>query len=129
MIQQVTCSAGSILRLINPQIQYIIDQVNSKTINDQSHVTKNFPPESPQGSEKTDEVVRTGEEYLPSFGIINEDADIKIFDDSFFSDEPGDSNHLTANIDTAKVTSGVDKDDDIKLFDEISGDKKARTNC
>ncbi|CAI2182674.1 5605_t:CDS:2 [Funneliformis geosporum] len=30
MIQRVTCSADKILRLINPQIKYIIEQVKSK---------------------------------------------------------------------------------------------------
>src|SRR3954453_10780777 len=58
-----TCSANRISRLINLQIEYIIDQVNSKTgniVNDQSHGTKNSP--SP-------------------LGILDEDDDIKIFDD------------------------------------------------
>jgi hypothetical protein len=32
MIHRVTCSADSISRLINLQIRYIIDQVNSKTV-------------------------------------------------------------------------------------------------
>ena len=46
MVQRITCSADSISRLTNLQIRYIIDQVNSKSINivnDQSHVTKNSP--------------------------------------------------------------------------------------
>jgi hypothetical protein len=40
MIHRVTCSADSISRLTNSQIKYIIDQVKSKTVNndnDQRH--------------------------------------------------------------------------------------------
>ncbi|CAG8664721.1 6652_t:CDS:1, partial [Diversispora eburnea] len=33
MVNRVTCSADSISRLTNPQIQYIIDYVTSKTVN------------------------------------------------------------------------------------------------
>lgn len=38
MIQQVICNADKISKLTNPQIDYIIEQVKSKTITDQSHV-------------------------------------------------------------------------------------------
>ncbi|GBB88495.1 hypothetical protein RclHR1_01500025 [Rhizophagus clarus] len=38
MIQRVTYSADRISRLTNPQIDYIIEQVKSKTITDQSRV-------------------------------------------------------------------------------------------
>src|SRR5437763_9254994 len=112
MIHRVSCSADSISRLTNLQIRYIIDQVNSKTVNDQSHETEKFPPANPQGSERTDEVVRVGEEYLASLGIVDENtegATSKISDDDsfhFFSDEPGHSNHPTANADVVKETSG-----------------------
>ncbi|CAG8626377.1 17713_t:CDS:2 [Gigaspora rosea] len=40
MVQRVTCSADRISRLTNPQIEYIIKQVKSKTIT--SHVNKIF---------------------------------------------------------------------------------------
>ena len=33
MVQRITCSADSISSLTNPQIRYIIDQVNLKTVN------------------------------------------------------------------------------------------------
>ncbi|EXX58173.1 hypothetical protein GLOIN_2v1489035 [Rhizophagus irregularis DAOM 181602=DAOM 197198] len=42
MAQRVTCSADSISRFTNPQIDYIIEQVNSKTITDQSSVDEIF---------------------------------------------------------------------------------------
>ncbi|RIA92585.1 hypothetical protein C1645_736232 [Glomus cerebriforme] len=44
IVQQVTCSVDRILRLINPQIDYIIEQVNLKmtTSDHQSHVDKTF---------------------------------------------------------------------------------------
>ena len=40
MIQRVTCSADKISRLTNPQIQYIIDQVQSKTIASETRVNE-----------------------------------------------------------------------------------------
>ena len=40
MVQRITCSADRIPRLTNPQIRYIIEQVNSKTVN-----TDNVPSE------------------------------------------------------------------------------------
>ncbi|RIA91009.1 hypothetical protein C1645_822583 [Glomus cerebriforme] len=40
MVQRVTCNADRISRLTNPQIEYIIEQVKSKTITDQSHVNE-----------------------------------------------------------------------------------------
>ncbi|RIA88175.1 hypothetical protein C1645_739594 [Glomus cerebriforme] len=75
MIHRVTCSADSISRLTNPQIKYIIDQVNSKTINnvnDQSHVSEDNASQftSTQAEERTEEVERAEEEYLASLGII-----------------------------------------------------------
>jgi hypothetical protein len=94
-------------------------------------VTEKFPPANPQGSERTDEVVRVGEEFLASLGIVDENTDIaegatsKISDDGsfhFFSDEPGGSNHPTANADAVKETSGIDKDD-IKIIDDSSEDE------
>ncbi|CAI2194286.1 10809_t:CDS:1 [Funneliformis geosporum] len=42
MVQQVTYNADKILRLTNPQIKYIIEQVKLKTITDQSHVNEIF---------------------------------------------------------------------------------------
>ncbi|RGB39318.1 hypothetical protein C1646_754632 [Rhizophagus diaphanus] len=66
MIHRDTCSADSISRLINHQIKYIIDQVNSKTVNnvnDQSHVSKEDAP----AEERTDEVVCVEEDSAHSF--------------------------------------------------------------
>ncbi|PKC56257.1 hypothetical protein RhiirA1_542191 [Rhizophagus irregularis] len=40
MVNRVTCSADRISKLTNPQIEYIIEQVKSKTIADQSHVNE-----------------------------------------------------------------------------------------
>ena len=72
MVNRVTCSADRISKLTNPQIEFIIEQVKSKTVNivnDQSHGTKNSPS---------------------SLGILDEDDDIKIFDDSSDSDSDSD---------------------------------------
>ena len=147
MIHRVTCSADSISRLTNLQIRYIIDQVNSKTvniINDQSHVTKN----SPLAEERANEEVQAEEGYLASLGIFDEDVDIKIFDDEpsdsnhsitnvnvdkttvdidfedIFSDEPVDSNHSITNANVAKTS--VNNFEDTKIFDDSSEKEIAR---
>ncbi|CAB4421863.1 unnamed protein product [Rhizophagus irregularis] len=118
MIHRVTCSADSISRLTNPQIKYIVDQVKSKTVNnvnDQSHVTENFPPTVPQESFANvdesdidfglDDEILDDDESDIDFGLDDEILDDKsgdnVFDDIDFDDEildgiptlPVDLNH------------------------------------
>ncbi|GES85241.1 hypothetical protein GLOIN_2v1869616 [Rhizophagus clarus] len=71
-IKLVTCSASDISRLINTQIQNIIDYVNNKTFtnNDQSHVTSkshDLSPATPQASVSPISIPRTKPTYDRSY--------------------------------------------------------------
>ncbi|PKB96774.1 hypothetical protein RhiirA5_434266, partial [Rhizophagus irregularis] len=67
MVQRVTCSADKISRLTNPQIDYIIEQVKSKTIT--SHVSENSETSEkslpiPEENSLTSSISADEEDYL-----------------------------------------------------------------
>ncbi|PKK75977.1 hypothetical protein RhiirC2_200817 [Rhizophagus irregularis] len=74
MIHRVTCSADTISRLINHQIKYIIDQVNSKTVN-MLTIRVMYPKRMHQQKKERMKwcVLRK------TLGVLDEDVDIKIF--------------------------------------------------
>ncbi|PKY60834.1 hypothetical protein RhiirA4_412821 [Rhizophagus irregularis] len=79
MVQRITCNADSISRLKNPQIQYIIDQVNSKTITSdhQSRVNKTSDTMATTSTHDSDD-------------ISSDTSDITVyFDEEVFKEEEG----------------------------------------
>ncbi|CAB4376273.1 unnamed protein product [Rhizophagus irregularis] len=132
MIQRVTYSVDSISRLTNPQIEYIIEQVKSKTITDQSSVDETNE-EVASRSDKTEMLSHddidcshdNNSEEMPDidFGLDDEIIDSKPADDKIFDDSSEDEvDHPT----TSESSSESDSDYDEQLHEELTREEMER---
>ena len=68
MVQRVTCSADKISKLTNPQIDYIIEQVKSKTItsyvNEISETMANTSANDPNTDDPRETILATPQMFL-----------------------------------------------------------------
>ncbi|GES94129.1 hypothetical protein GLOIN_2v1806926 [Rhizophagus clarus] len=120
MVNRITCSADSISRLTNPQIDYIIEQVNSKTT--PSNNNKNVAPASIPPDvyfEESEEETNVASAPIPSAHVSNSSDNSNEeswFDADAFFNEP---NPAKVNTDTS---------DFIDYFPETQSEKGSNTD-
>ncbi|CAG8494708.1 3732_t:CDS:10, partial [Diversispora eburnea] len=109
MVNQVTYSADKISKLTNPQIDYIIEQVKSKTIT--SHVNKIF------------ETVATTSAHNSDYNFSDASLDVT---DYFKSDNEFEFDANKSDSDVYFKSNNSDSDDDHELHERLTCEEMAR---
>ncbi|RIA96360.1 hypothetical protein C1645_733357 [Glomus cerebriforme] len=116
MVQRVTCSADKISRLTNPQIDYIIEQVNSKMI--ASHVNE---------ISLTVAITSAHDSNSDDFNTNESDSDANKSDsDVYFKSDDSDANKSDSDIYFKSDDSDSDNEYDPKLYERLTREKMAR---
>jgi hypothetical protein len=109
MVQRVTCSADKISRLTNPQIDYIIEQVNSKI------TTSRVNEISESGSQRDRVATTSAHDSVPLGPSISED-----------SDADSDANKSDSDVYFKSDDSDSDDEYDHELHERLQSEEMAR---
>ncbi|CAG8784968.1 11538_t:CDS:1 [Dentiscutata erythropus] len=127
MVNRVTCSADKISKLTNPQIEYIIEQVKSKTIT--SHVNEisetmantsanGSNSDDPKGNNSSDTADVSDEDKVTDSDGDFDKIIMKAFEEEEVRIKKGRQNKTSSVVETdAKVN---DYDDNDVHFDEVN---------
>ncbi|PKK56302.1 hypothetical protein RhiirC2_829548, partial [Rhizophagus irregularis] len=106
MVNRVTCSADRISKLTNPQIEYIIEQVKSKTITDQSC------------ENEISETVATTSVH-DSDDNFSDTSDVT----DYFKEEEGANDSIEEGSKKSEAIAKADDDDDVYFYSEDEEEK------